>query len=44
MSDKNVRLMDMVGMLGLINKKSVPDGWVKEIEKAIVHTMKILRG
>ena len=36
------RLNDMVTMLGLINKKSVPHEWVKEIEEAIINTMRIL--
>ncbi|MBS4539004.1 aminoglycoside phosphotransferase family protein [Clostridium sp. D2Q-11] len=39
---KLVRLMDMISMLGLINKKSVPDEWVSEIEEAIIKTMSIL--
>lgn len=40
---KLAKLMDMANMLALINKKSVPSGWVKEIEEAIMHTMKVLR-
>lgn len=40
---KLARLIDMGGMLALINKKSVPDGWVKEIEDSIIHTIRILK-
>ena len=40
---KLARLMDITGMLALINKKSVLDGWVNGIEDAIIHTMSVLK-
>ncbi|WP_425448808.1 aminoglycoside phosphotransferase family protein [Dethiothermospora halolimnae] len=40
---KLARLIDIVAMLGLINKKKVPDKWVKEIEESIIKTMGILK-
>lgn len=40
---KLARLIDIVAMLGLINKKKVPDKWVKEIEESIIETMGILK-
>ncbi len=35
--------MDIAGMLALIDKKRVPVGWIKEIEDAIIRTMRILK-
>jgi len=37
------KLMDITGMLGLINKKDVPNNWVIEIEEAIIRAMRILK-
>ncbi len=37
------KLMDMIGVLALIDKENSPSGWVKEIESELKHTLRILR-
>ncbi len=40
---KLAKLMDITGMLALIDKKNPPNEWVNEIESAIVRSMRILK-
>ncbi len=40
---KLAKLMDITGMLGLINKENPPNEWIKDIENSIAYSMKILK-
>ncbi|WBW98822.1 aminoglycoside phosphotransferase family protein [Oceanirhabdus sp. W0125-5] len=40
---KLAKLLDMTGMLALINKKNPPIEWVKAIENVLVNSLKILK-
>lgn len=40
---KLAKLIDITGMLALINRKNPPNEWVKEIENAIIWSMRILK-
>jgi tRNA A-37 threonylcarbamoyl transferase component Bud32 len=37
------RLMDMVGMLSLIDRSNAPSGWIQEIKEALRHSLDIIR-
>lgn len=41
---KLARLMDITGMLNLINKKDAPKSWIKETEASIKLTLRVLKG